>query len=37
MNIKQLLQSTIITVGGLAIASCGGGGGGSGLFALLDF
>jgi hypothetical protein len=30
MNIKQLLQSTVITVGGLAIASCGGGGGGTG-------
>ena len=29
MNIKQLLQSTVITVGGLAIASCGGGGGGN--------
>ena len=27
MNIKHLLQNTVITVGGLAIASCGGGGG----------
>ena len=27
MNIKTLLQSTVITVGGLAIVSCGGGGG----------
>jgi len=30
MNIKTLLQSTAITVGGLAIVSCGGGGGGTG-------
>ena len=27
MNIKHLLQNTVITLGGLAIASCGGGGG----------
>ena len=30
MNIKHLLQNTVITLGGLAIASCGGGGGGNG-------